>query len=339
MFEYILRRILLIIPTLFGITIICFLIINLAPGSPVEQKLQQLRFGGGGKGGESGRSGLVSEAVVEALKKQYGFDQPIHIRYWIWLKNISRLDFGESFVYEEPVIDVISKRIPVSLQFGVVTLLLTYIICIPLGVAKAIGNNSLFDRGSSVVLFGMYSTPPVMLAILLIVFLAGGSFLNLFPLGELYSDGYEEMTVLGKILDRIHHFVLPLTCYMIGSFATLTQLMKSSMLDVIGQDYVRTARAKGLSPGRVYFKHALRNAMIPVATGLGGFLGVFFAGSYVIETIFQLDGMGLLSFHSVMSRDYNVIMGLLFIESVIMLLGRLISDLTYVLIDPRIDFA
>lgn len=330
------------IPTLFGITVICFLIINLAPGSPVEQKIQQIRFGGAGQGeGRAGadRSGSgVSQEVIEALKKQYGFDKPVHERYWIWLKNIVRLDFGDSFTYEEPVITVILRRIPISLQFGVASFILTYLICIPLGVFKAIRNNSTFDFLSSIPLFAMYSTPPVMLAILLIIFFAGGNYLDIFPIGDLYSDNYQELSSLAKIGDRIHHFVLPLTCYVIGSFATLTQLVKTSMLDVIKQDYVRMARAKGLSESVVYFKHALRNALIPIATGIGGFLGVFFAGSLIIETIFQLDGMGSLGFKSIMSRDYNVIMGLLFIQSIIMLLGRLLSDLTYVLVDPRIDF-
>lgn len=328
------------IPTLLGITLICFIIINLAPGSPIEQKLQQIRFGGAITSHRSTKADqAVSEEVIEALKKQYGFDKPLHVRYWIWLKNISRLDFGNSFAYEEPVIDVIKQRIPISLQFGVITLILVYAFCIPMGVYKAIRNNSFFDRTSSVILFTMYSTPPVVLGILLIVFLAGGSFLDIFPIGELYSDNYAELDFLGKIRDRVYHFILPLTCYMIGSFATLTQLMKNSMLDVIHQDYIRTARAKGLSDKVVYFKHGLRNALIPIATGVGGFLSVFFAGSLFIETIFQLDGMGLLGFNSVLARDYNVIMGLLFIESVILLAGRLISDLAYVAVDPRIDFS
>lgn len=338
----------MMIPTLFGITLIVFVIINLAPGSPVEQKLQQMRFGGGGGGSESmsssnaaassNKSQGVSEEVVEALKKQYGFDKPIHIRYWIWLKNLARLDFGDSFTYEEPVTKVIVSKFPVSLQFGVVSLILAYLISIPLGVAKAIKHGSAFDVSSTIGLFIMYSIPSFMLGILLIVFFSGGSFFSWFPVGELYSDSYESLSFFGKIWDRIHHFILPLTCYTIGSFTTLTTLMKNSLLDEIKKDYIRTAFAKGLSEKKVYLKHALRNALIPIVTGLGHFLGIFFAGSLLLEKIFQLDGMGLLGYNSVLSRDYNVIMGLVFIESLLMLVGNLITDMLYVTVDPRIDF-
>lgn len=342
MFKYVLRRLVMMLPTLFGISVLSFVIINLAPGSPVEQKLQQIRFGGG-SGSEGGRSGVseqgVSQEVIDALKKQYGFDKPVHVRYWIWLKNIVTLDFGESFSYEEPAIDVIASKLPVSLQFGIVSLIMTYLVCIPLGIAKAVRDGSHFDTITSGFLFVLYSIPPVMLGILLIVYLAGGSFLELFPLGELYSDAYEELGFFAKVFDRIHHFVLPLVCYMVGSFTVLTFLMKNSLLDEVKLDYIRTARAKGLDEKVIVYKHALRNALIPIATGIGSFLGVFFAGSIIIEQMFSLDGMGLLSYKSVLDRDYNVIMGLIFIQSIIMLLGRLISDLTYMVIDPRIDFS
>ena len=332
------------IPTLFGITIICFFIINLAPGSPIEQKLQQIRFVGGqgsagGHGSVSGRGDQgVSNEVIEALKQQYGFDKPILVRYGIWLKNLATLDFGRSFTYEEPVLGLIASKFPVSLQFGLASFLLTYLISIPLGVVQAIRQGSRFDRFATVTLLVLYSVPSVMLAILLIVFFAGGSFWQFFPIGELYSDNYETLSVLGKLRDRTHHFILPLFCYMLGSFTVLAKLMKDSMLDVIHLDYIRTAHAKGLAEKVVYYKHALRNALIPIATGFSGFLGVFFAGSLIIEQIFQLDGMGLLSYNSLLSRDYNVIMALIFIESVLMLAGRLLSDLLYVVIDPRIDF-
>jgi microcin C transport system permease protein len=331
------------IPTLFGITIICFFIINLAPGSPIEQKLQAIRFAGA-QGGESARGGGskgdqgVSQEVIDALKKQYGFDKPILTRYGIWLGNIARLDFGSSFTYEEPVLGLIVSKFPVSLQFGLISFVLTYLICIPLGVMQAIRQGTRFDRSVTATLLVLYSIPSVMLAILLIVFFAGGSFWRFFPIGELYSDGYEGLSFGAKILDRIHHFILPLLCYMLGSFTVLTKVMKDSMIEVIRLDYIRTAEAKGLSEKVVHFKHALRNALIPIATGLSGFLGVFFAGSLVIEQIFQLDGIGLLSFKSLLSRDYNVIMALIFIQSVLLLFGRLISDLLYVAIDPRIDF-
>ncbi len=323
------------IPTLFGITIISFIVINLAPGSPVEQKLQAMRFGGGGKGGATG----VSKEVIDSLNKQYGFDKPILVRYGIWIKNLSRLDFGTSFKYEEPVTDLILAKMPVSLQFGIASLLLTYLICIPLGVIKALKAGSAFDISTSIMLFVMLSIPPVMLAVILIVFFAGGSFFDWFPLGGLYSDAYSTMSLGGKIWDRIHHAILPLTCYLIGSFTFLTILMKNSMLDIIKLDYVRTAQAKGLGNKAVYMKHALRNALIPIVTGMSGILTVFFAGSIIVEQIFQLDGMGLLGLTAVNSRDYNVLMGLIFIESLLFLVGRLITDIAYVLVDPRIDFA
>jgi microcin C transport system permease protein len=319
-----------------------FVIINLAPGSPVEQKLQQLRFGGGGGegGGSYGgtRSTGVNEEIIEALKKQYGFDKPVMERYWIWLKNIFRLDFGESFTYGEPVIDVIVSKFPVSLQFGLVSLFLTYLVCIPLGVKKALNAGQSFDRLSGLLLYIAYSVPPLVLGIFLIVVFAGESYLSWFPIGGLYSDNYDSLSFMGRILDRMHHFVLPTVCYMIGGFTELTLLTRNSMLDIIKSDYIRTARAKGLGEKLVIYKHALRNALIPVATGLGGYLGVFLTGSLIIETIFNLDGIGLLSYSSILSRDYNVVMGLLFLSSLALMLGNLLSDFIYVLVDPRIDF-
>jgi microcin C transport system permease protein len=336
----------MMIPTLFGITVLSFVIINLAPGSPVEQKLQQIRMGGamssgsgtGGGGGARSESG-VSEEVLEALKKQYGFDKPLLVRYGIWIKNIATLDFGDSFKYEEPVISLIASKFPVSIMFGLTSFILTYLICVPLGVLKAIRNGSSFDRTTSFVLFVMYSIPPLMLGILLLTFFASSSHFDLFPIGGLYSDNYDELTLGGRIWDRVHHAILPLVCYMIGSFTFLTMLMKNSLLDVIKMDYVRTAKAKGLSDKVVYMKHALRNALIPIVTGMSGILGLFFSGSIIIESLFGLDGMGLLSLTAANSRDYNVLMGLIFIQSLLFLASRLLTDILYVIVDPRIDFA
>lgn len=345
MFTYILRRILMMIPTLFGITVLSFVLINLAPGSPVEQKLQAIRMGGamgggGGAGGMGGRGDMgVSQDVIDALNKQYGFDKPLLVRYGIWLKNIATLDFGDSFKYEEPVTDVIASKFPVSLMFGVTSFILTYLICIPLGVWKAIRDGTAFDRGSSFVLFIMYSIPPLMLGILLLVFFAGSRYLDIFPMGGVVSDNYDSLTFGAQIWDRIHHAVLPLIVYMIGSFTFLTLMMKNSLLDVVKMDYVRTARAKGLSESKVYMKHALRNALIPIVTGMSGILGLFFSGSIIIESIFQLDGMGLLSLQAANSRDYNVLMGLIFFQSLLFLAGRLLTDILYVVVDPRIDFS
>ncbi len=334
MFIYILRRVLLAIPTFLGITLITFLIINAAPGGPIEQKLQKIRMGGG----EGGRSTQISQEILDGLAKQYGFDKPVQERYWIWLKNISRLDFGESFTYQEPVIDVITQKFPVSLSFGIASLILTYIVCIPLGVKKAINAGGRFDQISGIILYFLYSVPPLVMGIFLIVWLAGGSHFDLFPIGNMTSDDYDTLTTWGKVLDRAYHFVLPLTCYMLGNFTEITMLVRNSMLDVIKSDYVRTARSKGLTDRLVYYKHALRNAMIPVATGLGGFLRVFLAGSLIIERIFNLDGIGLLSYSSILSRDYNVIMGITFMSALLLLIGNIMSDIIYVMVDPRIDF-
>lgn len=337
----------MMIPTLFGITVLSFIIINLAPGSPVEQKLQQMRMGGAMGGGEGGgRSGGgarnqsgVSQEVIDALNKQYGFDKPVLTRYGIWLKNLSTLNFGDSFKYEEPVTGLIISKFPVSITFGLISFILSYLVCIPLGVYKAIKDGSKFDRVSSILLSAAYSVPPIILGILLLVFFAGASYFNWFPIGGVFSDNYDDLSTIGKVLDRAHHFVLPLVCYMIGSFTYLTFMMKNSLLDVIKLDYVRTAKAKGLSDTTVYMKHALRNALIPIITGMSDILAIFFTGSILIEKIFNLDGMGLLSFTAVSARDYNVLMGLIFLEALLMLLGRLLTDILYVVVDPRIDFA
>jgi microcin C transport system permease protein len=338
MFKYTLQRLFWMLPTLLGITVVCFAVINLAPGGPVEQAISRIRFAGAAGGGGSTAGVGVSNEVIESLKVQYGFDKPAHIRYLIWLKNIVTLDFGESFSYQRPVIDVILDKLPVSLQFGIASLILIYLISIPLGIAKAVRDGSHFDLWTSVVLMVAYSIPPLILGILLRVYLSGGQFLDILPLGELYSDNYLSLSLWGKIVDRAHHFVLPLICYVVNGFTVLSFLMKNSLMEEIRLDYVRTARAKGLDERTVIYKHALRNALIPILTGLGSFLTVFFAGSIIIEQIFNLDGMGLLSYKSILSRDYNVIMALIFIQSVLAMVGRLISDITYVLVDPRIDF-
>ena len=324
-------------PTLFGISLVCFVIINLAPGSPVEQQLSKIRFGAAGGSGGSGMG--VSQEVIDAIKKQYGFDKPAHIRYLIWVRNIVTLDFGESFSYQRPVIQVIFDKLPVSLSFGIMSLILIYSISIPVGIAKAVSDGGLYDVWSSVVLMVAYSIPPLILGILMRVYLAGGQFMDILPLGELYSDNYFEMDFWGKVSDRVQHFIMPLTCYVMSQFTVRTLLMKNSLMEEIKLDYVRTARAKGLSERTVIYKHALRNALIPILTGLGYSLTLFFAGSIIIEQVFNIDGMGLLTYKSILSRDYNVIMALIFIQSVLSMIGRLISDITYMLVDPRIDFA
>lgn len=345
MFLYLLKRILMMVPTLFGITILSFIIINFAPGSPIEQRLHQLRFGGHGDGDSGGvGNGIgqsisgVSSEVVEALRKQYGFDKPVLVRYGIWLKNLATLNFGDSFKYEEPVLTVIARCLPVSIQFGVLSTILVYLVCVPLGILKAVKNNTAFDTVSSFVLFVAYSIPPLMLGILLMVFFAGGSYWSWFANHGLISDNYADLDLWHKILDRAYHFVLPLICYMVNSFTVLTYMMKNSLLEEIKLDYVRTARAKGLSENVVIMKHALRNALIPLVTGIGSFIGLFLAGSMIIESIFSLNGIGLLGYTAALSRDYNVLMALIFISSLVSLVGRLIGDLLYLVVDPRIDF-
>ncbi len=349
MLAYILKRLLIAIPTLLGITIMVFVIINLAPGSPIEQKIQNLRFasGAGGEGsaassasasGTKSSAGGVSQEVLDALNRQYGFDKPMLTRYGIWLKNLARLDFGKSFQYQDSTLKVIVSKFPVSLMFGITSFILSYLICIILGVFLALKDNTGIDRVASFFLFVAYSIPPFMLAILLIVYFAGGSFWSFFPTGGLISDYYDDLSSFEKIGDRLSHMILPLLCYMIGSFTSLTVLVKNSLLEEIKKDYIRTARAKGVTERRVIFHHALRNSLIPLVAGMGSFLSVFFAGSLFLETIFQLDGIGLLGYKSVLSRDYNVLMALVFLQSVAMLLGNLFSDIIYTVVDPRIDF-
>lgn len=325
------------IPTFIGITLISFLVLNMAPGGPIETRIQAMRFGGGEGASSRGNVGM-NEQVIAELRAHYGFDKPVHVRYWIWIKSVATLDFGNSFTYEEPVIDVIVSKFPVSIQFGIASFFLVYLVCIPLGVARAIKAGSVFDFASGVLLTICYAIPSLVLAIMLITFFAGGSYFNWFPIGGLISDDYSSFSFMGKIWDRISHLVLPLICYMIGQFTILTQLMRNSLLDVIRQDYVRFARAKGLTENKVIYKHALRNALIPLATGLGDFLQIFLSGSLIIESVFQLDGIGKLGYSSILSRDYNVVMAIIFLTSVTVMLGRLLSDLIYVIVDPRIDF-
>lgn len=336
MFKYLLKRFLLIFPTLIGVTIACFVITITAPGGPIEQKLAQLRFAGM-DGGDAGSQYGISKEVLESLEKQFGFDKPIPVQYFIWLKNAITLDFGESFIHEEPVTTLILERVPISLQFGLISFILTYLVCIFLGVKMAVHKDTAFDLSSSIVLIVLYSIPALMLGILLKVYLAGRW--GIFPIGDLYSDMYFEKGFFGRVLDRVHHFILPMACYMVGAFTILTQFMKNSLLEEIGKDYIKTARAKGLSKKVVYYKHALRNALVPIATSFGNIFGVFLAGSLIIEKIFNIQGIGLLAFDSAVARDYNVLMALIFIQSLIFIVGRIASDLIYVLIDPRIDFS
>ncbi len=261
-----------------------------------------------------------------------------YTQYGIWIGNIFTLDFGNSFTYERPVIEVIISKMPISVWFGVTSFLLTYMVCIPLGVIKAVRDGTPFDYSTSILLFILYSIPGFVLGVALIVLFGGGSYWSLIPIGGFTSDNFDQLSLIGKFLDMAWHMIGPLVSYMVASFTMMTLLMKNSIIEEISKDYCRTARAKGVDDRRVYLKHALRNSLIPLATGIGGFLTLFFAGSFLIEKVFNLDGLGLLGYTSLLSRDFPILLGLMVILSVLGLLGRLISDLVYVLVDPRIDF-
>lgn len=341
--TYFLRRILLMIPTLLGITFICFSIMRFVPGGPVEQALMKIEMAKNGGGGEvsSGGSGEdieISDEMIEDLKKIYGFDKPFHLAYLDWLKRAVQLDLGESWTYTEPVWKVISERFPISLFFGGIGFVLSYLICIPLGIYKAMRHNSMFDGVSSIVVFVGYSIPGWAMGIVLLVLFGGGSYWDLFPLGDLQSAGYSDLGYWDKIVDRAHHAALPVFCYMMGAFASTTVLMKNSLMENLGQDYVRTAFAKGLTENVVIFKHVFRNSLIPLATGVGHFLSILLAGSYLIEKVFNIDGIGFLGYMALINRDYPVTMGIIVISSSLALIGNLIADLLYAVIDPRIRF-
>jgi microcin C transport system permease protein len=337
--AYILRRCLLMLPTLIGITLITFIFVNLAPGGPLEQKLQKIRLGQKSGSMMARGSQSVPPEVIEAIKRQYGFEKPLPVRYWIWIKNISHFNFGESFDYGQPVIDIIRSRLPVSIQFGVASFFLTYIVSILAGLLMAYHANRPLDKTLSTGLLMASAIPAFAFGVLLLVFFAGGSFLNWFPLGYFQSENYEQLSNGAKLMDRLHHFILPLTTYMLGSFTALAFLTRNSVLTEIHKDYIRTAQAIGLSRWRIFMRHAFRNSLIPVVTGIGGFFSIFLSGSLLVETIFQLNGIGRLGFQALMSRDYNMIMGLTFLQSLALLFGNLIGDLVYILVDPRIDFA
>lgn len=338
--AYFIRRLLLIFPTLLGISIAVFFLVQMLPGGPVEQALSALRFGGGevAEAGAASAGGQIQEEYVEALKKHYGFDKPLPVRYYEWMLGLLQLDFGESYYYEEPVIDVIVARFPVSIIFGVVSLLLTYFVCIPLGIIKALWHRRLIDYVSSVVILAAYAIPGFAVLILLIVLFCGGSYYDIFPMQGMTSENFAELGFFSKIGDIIMHMTLPLTAYLLGSFAFATMLMKNSLIEHITADYVRTAYAKGLPERIVIFKHALRNSLIPIATGFGEFVSVFLAGSLLIEKISGLDGIGALSYESLLNRDYPVALGIIIIASVTVIIGNIISDFAYTVIDPRIDF-
>lgn len=335
MTAYILRRLLLMVPTLLGITLVVFVLIQFVPGGPVEEILSRVR-GLDSQGGTKVKA--ISAAEVENIKAYFGFDRPAYVRYFTWLGNVVRGDFGNSYVYQRPVLEVIASKFPISLFFGLVSFVLAYAVSIPLGVRKAVSHGSWADGVSSALVFAGYVIPGYALGILLIIFFAGGSYFDWFPMGGIVSDDFESLSPAGKALDFLHHMVLPLVCWMIGEFAVLTLLMKNSMLDELNKDYLRTALAKGMSVRRAVWRQAFRNALIPIATGIGSIFALLFTSSLLIERVFDIDGMGLLFYNSIVGRDYNVVLGIIVLSSFFVMLGRLFSDVIYVVVDPRIRF-
>jgi len=345
MAAYIIRRILLMIPTLFGIMLITFTVTQFVPGGPVERLIAQIegRSGGtevrvGGNGLYQGDRGLDQEKI-EQLKALYGFDKPPVERFLTMMKNYLVFDFGESYNHHKSVVKLVIEKLPVSMSLGLWSFLIVYLTCIPLGIKKAVRDGTKFDIiSTSVILIG-YAIPGFVLAIALIVLFGGGSFWNIFPLRGLTSDNWSELGLIAKLLDYLWHMVLPVISITLGSLAVMTLLTKNSFLEEIRKQYVLTARAKGLSENKVLYHHVFRNAIIPIITGFpGSFITAFFTGSLLIETIFSLDGMGLLAYDSIVQRDYPVVLGTLYFFTIIGLISRLLSDLSYVMVDPRITF-
>ncbi|MBO5775690.1 MAG: ABC transporter permease subunit [Kiritimatiellae bacterium] len=342
--SYILRRLLLSVPTFIGITLVCFALTRFLPGGPVEMKLMRMR--GAGASGESGAVSAVARQVSDGyrreLEAQFGFDKPIVVQYYNWLvKNKMGLALSSYDYPNRTAWELIRSRLPVSLTFGIAAFLLTYLICVPLGIAKALYQTRMFDAFSSLVVFAAYAVPSFALAMLLKTLFCGtveGCW-DIFPLGGVSGDFDSEPSLWEFLSDRIRHMVLPVACYVAGSFAMLTLLMKNSLLDQISSDYVRTVIAKGATRARAVWCHAFRNSLIPLATGLGPMISLVFAGSIIIETIFEIPGMGRLSWDALVGRDYAVFLALLALTSVFQLVGNLISDILYMFIDPRIDFA
>lgn len=343
--SYFIKRILLMIPTFIGITLVVFGLIQFVPGGPVEQALLQMRsIGTGGEGAASASadaSASLTEEYRQELEKRFGFDKPFYVRYWHWLVR-DRLGMRmESYMFTgKSAWELIKGRLAVSMIFGLTGFVLSYLICIPLGIAKALRNGSHFDFASSAIVFTGYAIPTVALGMILRMLFTGvvESYPALLPLGGIQSADFEQLSLWAKIVDRTRHMILPIICYVAGNFAVLTMLMKNALLNQISSDYVRTVFAKGGTRQRAIWGHALRNALIPIATGFGGIMMVMFAGSVIIERIFEIPGMGRLSLDAITGRDYAVFMGILSLTSILGLMGNILSDFCYVIIDPRITF-
>lgn len=346
MLAYVIKRLFAIVPTLLGVLTITFIVTQFVPGGPVEQTLLELQAASEGSGEAAGarssgyeaRSGVTPQQV-EQIRQQYGFDKPLLERYVGMLWDFLNFDLGDSYFRQDSVWNLIKSKLPVSISLGLWTVCLTYLIAIPLGIAKAVRVGSRFDLSTSVLVLLGYSIPGFVMGVLLLLLFGGGSFWQLFPLRGLTSNEWEQLSVAGKVLDYLWHITLPVISMVIGGFAVVTMLTKNTFLDEIRRQYVVTARAKGLSERQVLYKHVLRNAMLPLVTGFPtAFIGAFFAGSVLIETLFSLDGIGLLSYDAVIRRDYPVVLGTLYLFTLIGLLAKLVTDLCYVLVDPRIKF-
>ncbi|MCB2156737.1 ABC transporter permease [bacterium] len=334
----------LMVPTFIGITLFTFVLCQFVPGGPIDQMrmrmagaTEQGEVGGGGQhGNQSGGVMSLPPEQLKILEKYYGFDKPIPMRYLTWLWNIVKLDLGTSYRYTQPVIKIIGDRLPVSIYYGFITTVFVYLICIPLGIVKAIKHRTVVDNTTSLLIFAGYAVPGYALGAVLIVLFAVKK--EWFPLGGFHSEGFADFSMGKKIIDTIHHSILPLICYLIGSFAVMTMLMKNSLMENMGADYVKTALAKGLTWPRAVFGHAVRNSLIPLATSFGNNISIILVGSVLIETVFNIPGIGKLLITAIEARDYPIVLGMTVISSILMLLGNLLSDICVAFVDPRVRF-
>ena len=336
--DYFIRRFILIPPTLLGITLIVFMITLIVPGGPLERAIMESQQAemSSGRSQAGGQNMALSKEQLAELKAYYGFDKPAIVSYVHWIGKVVQGDLGRSYRYNEPVWDVIRDRFPVSLYYGLITLVLTYAISIPLGILKAIKHRTVVDNVSSIFIFMGYAVPGYVLGALLLLLFAAR--LEWFPMGGFTSYEFDDLSSGGKAFDLVHHSVLPLICYLVGSFAVTTMLMKNHLLDNLAADYIRTAIAKGVSFKQAVLRHALRNSLIPIATTFGQNITLLVSGSFLIETIFDINGFGLLGLSSIFDRDYPVVMGIIFLASLLLLIGNIISDALVAMIDPRISF-
>ncbi len=336
--DYFIRRFLLIPPTLLGVTLIVFFITRLVPGGPIERALAEARQADIGKSVRptAGSDTSLSEEQIQQLKRFYGFDKPWYAAYADWMGKVVRGDLGDSHIYHQPVGTVIAAKLPISIYFGLITTILTYAICLPLGIVKALRHRSPMDNATSILVFFGYAVPGYALGSLLLLLFAVK--LRWLPLGGFVGDNFAELGLLAQAWDLFRHTALPLVAYLVGSFAFTTMLMKNHLMDNLAADYVRTAVAKGVPFRAAVFRHALRNSLIPIATTFGQNIGLVLTGSFLIEVVFDIDGMGLLGFKSLVDRDYPIVMGILLISSGLLLLGNILSDMLVAWLDPRIRF-